>query len=275
MLATAVIVFREVLEAALIIGILAAATRGVARRGRWLLGGIAVGLLGSALVAAGTEAIAQWADGLGQELFNACVLGAAVLMLAWHNIWMSSHGRELAQHARGVGEAVRAGEQTLTVVLAVVGLAVLREGSEIVLFLYGMAASGGAGSMLLGGALGLAGGVVVGVGLYGGLLRIPLRWFFAATSGLVLLLAAGMAAQAAGYLIQAGWLPGLAEPLWDTSGVLPDRSALGMLLHGLVGYSARPAATQVIVYAAAAAVIALGMKWADRPPQPRLQTQQQ
>jgi high-affinity iron transporter len=266
MFGTIVIVFREVLEAALIIGIVAAATRGIAGRSRWLGAGLGLGLVGSGLVAAGTGVIAQLADGVGQELFNAAILGIAVAMLAWHNIWMSAHGRELATNASAVGAAVRDGRKELSVLMAVVALAVLREGSETVLFLYGVAVSGPStlAEMLGGGLLGIAGGAAVGIFLYAGLLRIPLRWFFAVTSLLVLLLAAGMAGQAARFLIQADLLPSLATPIWDTSRLVANDSPVGSVLHSLVGYDARPAGMQLIFYVAVVIAIAAGMKWAKQ-----------
>src|SRR5512140_3781722 len=236
MFATTIIVFREVLEAALLVGIVAAATRAVPGRNRWLAAGIAAGLAGAGLVALGTDHIAQLAEGVGQEIFNACVLGIAVVMLAWHNLWMSSHGAALAASARGIGGEIRDGRRACSVLLIVVGLAVLREGSETVLFLYGIAASGGGASwsMLAGGVAGIAAGIAVGYAVYAGLLRVPLRWFFTATGILVLFLAAGMASQAARFLIQADLLPSLASPLWDTSGVLPQSSITGTLLPSLV-----------------------------------------
>jgi len=267
MFGTAVIVFREVLEAAIIIGIVAAATRDVPGRKRWLSAGLLAGLVGSGIVAASTDAIGAMASGIGQELFNAIVLGIAVLMLAWHNIWMASHGKELAAHAHSVGGDIREGRSECSILLVVVGLAVLREGSETVLFLYGIAASDGGGlpSMMLGGLIGILAGVAVGYTIYAGLLRVPMRWFFAATGVLVLLLAAGMASQAARFLIQADLLPSLAAPLWDTSAVLPEHSLPGMLLHSLMGYDSRPAGMQVIFYIAVLAAIGSGMKWANRP----------
>ena len=267
MFAAAVIVFREVLEAAIVIGIIAAATRSIPARGRWLAAGLLAGLAGSALVAVFADAIGAMASGLGQELFNAGVLGIAVLMLAWHNIWMSSHGAALAAEARTVGGDIRDGRLSLSILLVVVGLAVLREGSETVLFLTGIAASEGSGSgpMLLGGLVGILSGAAVGYGLYAGLLRVPMRWFFGATGLLVLLLAAGMASQAALFLIQAALLPSLAAPLWDTSALLPVNSVLGMLLHSLVGYDPRPAGMQIVFYTLALAAIAGGMGLANRP----------
>lgn len=260
MLASAIIIFREVLEAALIIGILAAATRTISGSRRWLAAGVLVGLLGSAMVAASTDAIGELADGIGQELFNAIVLGVAVLMLAWHNIWMSSHGKALATSASAMGKDIREGRSACSALFLIVSLAVLREGSESVLFLYGIAAADGGGQwMLLGGLIGALAGVAVGYGIYAGLVRLPVRWFFSATSALVLLLAASMASQAAHFLIQADLLPSLATPLWDSSAILPEHSALGMVLHTLMGYDSHPAGMQLVFYIAVLIAIGIGM----------------
>jgi high-affinity iron transporter len=266
MFGTAIIVFREVLEASIIIGILAAATRTIRGSKRWLAAGVLAGLVGSGIVAASTDVIGSLANGIGQEIFNAIVLGIAVLMLAWHNIWMASHGAVLAANAKLVGRNIRDGNSECSVLLVIVGLAVLREGSETVLFLYGIAASGGQSSMLLGGVIGMLFGVAVGYTIYAGLLRVPMRWFFAATGILVLLLAAGMASQAAHFLIQADLLPSLAAPLWDTSAALPESGLPGMLLHSLIGYDSRPAGMQIVFYVTALAAIYIGMKWAARRP---------
>lgn len=264
MFGTAVIVFREVLEAAIIIGIVAAATRNVPGRRRWLVGGVAAGLVGSAVVAFSTDVIAGMADGIGQEIFNAMVLGIAVLMLAWHNIWMTTHGAELAADARNVGKEISEGTRECSVLMMVVGLAVLREGSETVLFLYGIATSAqeSSSAMALGAFLGMATGVAVGVGIFAGLLRVPMRWFFKVTGVMVLFLAAGMASSAAGYLIQADLLPSLATPLWDSSSWLPMHSITGMLLHSLMGYEAQPAGMQIVFYMGVMILIGTGMFWA-------------
>src|ERR1700680_253418 len=146
MLATALIVFREVLEAALIIGIVLAASQGVKRRATWVAAGIGAGVAGSIVVAA---------------------------------------------------------------------------------FAVGI-------------ALGMAGGIATGAALYLGLLRIPLRHLFSVTSWMILLLAAGMAAQGAAFLEQADLLPALGTNVWDTSFLLPDDGIVGRVLHALIGYVASP-----------------------------------
>lgn len=270
MLGTGLLVFREVLEAALIVSIVFAATRGVPGRGLWVGGGIGAGVVGAIVVALFASSIAAAVSGMGQELFNAAILLAAVAMIGWHAIWMASHGRELAMQMKNVGSAVQAGSRPLSALLIVVAIAVLREGSEVVLFLYGQAASGAGVVEIAGGiAIGVVGGVAVGFLLYFGLLGIPMRYFFSATNWLMLLLAAGLASQAAGFLIQADVLPALGNKVWDTSALLSDASLVGKTLHTLVGYDARPAGMQLLFYAVTAVVIAIGMRvWGHGSPGP-------
>lgn len=257
MLPTAIIVFREVLEAALIVGVVMAASRGAVGRGLWVSGGIAGGVLGACLVAVFAATIAEAAEGMGQELFDAGILFAAVCMLGWHNIWMSRHGRELATNAMQLGNAVRSGARPLWALAFVVALAVLREGSEIVLFLYGIALGGNGGpvAMAVGGVIGLALGVAAGTTIYWGLLAIPMRLLFTVTSWLVLLLAAGLASQGAAFLMQADLLPPLGSNLWDTSWLLSEQSIAGRVLHTLIGYSAQPAGIQLVFYIATLSII--------------------
>jgi high-affinity iron transporter len=265
MFAAALIVFRESLEAALVIGIVAAATRPIAGRGWWIALGAAAGVVGSIGVAAVAQSISQMAGGSGQEFFTAAVLAVAVMMLAWHNIWMASHGRQIASQARNLGHSVVRGEAALTAVVTAIALTVLREGSETVLFLVGIASSANASRVALAGGslLGLVAGGAAGVLIYAGLLRVPVSRLFVVTGWLILLLAAGMAGQFARVLIQADVLPPLASPLWDTSSLMPDNSALGTLLHALLGYQAQPSATQVLFYVAALLTIFAAMRRAQ------------
>lgn len=266
MLPTALIVFREVLEAALIVGIVLAASQGVKRRGAWVGMGIAAGVLGAALVAGFAEEIAAALAGVGQELFNAAVLFTAVAMLGWHNVWMGRHGRELAVEAGDVGKLVLSGARPLYALAVAVGLAVLREGSELVLFLYSiLAANSTSTPAFLGGfGLGMGGGVAVGATLYFGLLRIPLKHLFTVTSWLILLLAAGLAAQGAAFLVQADLLPPLGDQVWDTSFLLSETSIPGQILHALVGYVAQPTGIQILFYLATLLVIGSMMRWVGR-----------
>jgi len=261
----ALLVFREVLEAALIISIVCAATRGVPRRGLFVVGGIGLGVVGALLVAVGAGFIANLAGGAGQDVFNAAVLLSAVLMIGWHVVWMSAHGREMALEMQAVGGAVKAGSRSLAVLLTVVSLAVLREGSEVVLFLFGMAAGGIGAAGLVGGiALGVGGGALVGFALYFGLLRIPLQHFFSVTNAMLILLAAGLASAAAGFLVQSDLLPAWGTQVWDTSHILSDGSVLGRTLGILIGYKAAPAGIQIAFYLATVAIFTAGVLWQRR-----------
>ena len=263
MLATLVIVFREVIEAGLIVGIVLAATQGVPRRSLWVTYGVGGGVLGACLVAAFAGELASLFEGSGQEIFNATILLLAVCMLTWHNVWMAGHGREMARAMKAVGVEVSAGQRSLAALAIVVGVAVLREGSEVVLFLYGIASQGGTSqsAMLLGGALGLVAGAGVSALMFLGLLQIPAGKLFSVTAWLITLLAAGMAAQAVLFLQQGGYLQFLQSTLWDTSWLLSQDSIGGRLLHTLIGYSDAPNGAQLIAYLATIAIIMGLTRW--------------
>ena len=266
MLNAAIIVFRETLEAALIVGILAAATRLLPRRSLWISLGVVLGLTGAVALASLAGTISQWANGMGHDLFNAAILALAVAMLSWHNIWMAGHGRQLAAEARQLGDSATRGDMALSAVTVAIALTVLREGSETVLFFYGILAGAriSVASLAQGALLGLAAGAGAGVLIYAGLMRIPVRHFFTATSWLLLFVAAGMAAQLAQVLIQADLLPALIQPLWDTSRWVPSESTLGTLLHALVGYEAQPSATQVAFAAIVLVAVSVATRLARR-----------
>lgn len=250
MLASLLIVFREIIEAGLIVGIVLAATEGVYRRGIWVAGGVVGGVLGAALVAAFAGALSNALQGIGQEIFTVGILCIAVLMLGWHTIWMARHGREMAAEMSAAGAAVKGGEKSLLAMAIVVAIAVLREGSEVVLFLYGIAVSTNEGPvpLLAGGVIGLLLGSLLSYLLYRGLVIIPMRHLFSVTNTLVALLAAGMAGQAADLLARTDLIPTWGDQLWDSSRLLSEGSMVGRALHALVGYSDRPSGVQVAAY---------------------------
>jgi high-affinity iron transporter len=257
MLGALIIVFREVIEAGLIVGIVMAVTQGVRGSRLTIVAGVAAGVVGASLVAAFAGAIGEALAGIGQEIFNASILLIAVAMLTWHNVWMASHGRELAAGVKRVGEAVRAGSQSIFALGIVCAVAVMREGSEVALFMYGLVASAGSttAELVIGSLLGLAAGVGVTGLTYLGLMAIPQRRLFAVTTALISLLAAGLAAQAVRFLQQAGVLTMLSLTAWDTSAILSDTSLFGRVLRTLIGYSDQPSVLQVVVYVATLALI--------------------
>jgi high-affinity iron transporter len=266
-IAALIIVFREVFEAGLIIGIVLAVTRSVPHRNLWIGGGVISGVLAACLVAVFAGALSNLFAGMGQELFNALILTIAVIMLTWHNVWMARHGSELAGELRAAGQAVVEGSKSLLALAVVVGVAVLREGSEVVLFLYGVLAGGedSAAGVALGGFIGLLLGALVCVLTYLGLVRIPTRKLFAVTTVLIALLAAGMAAQAAAFLEKANALTALNNVVWDTAWLLSDSSIPGKALHTLIGYTDQPTAMQLTVYLAILAATFVLMRFYGAP----------
>jgi high-affinity iron transporter len=109
--------------------------------------------------------------------------------------------------------------------------------------------------LIIGSFVGLAAGVAVSALTYLGLVAIPQRRLFAVTTGLISLLAAGLAAQAVLFLQQAGVLTMLSQTAWDTSAILSDTSLFGRVLHTLIGYSDQPSVLQVVAYCVTLAVI--------------------
>ncbi|MET0155604.1 MAG: FTR1 family protein [Rickettsiales bacterium] len=262
----ATIVFREFLEIALVVGILMAATRGLKGRLALFSSGLALGALGAACIAFFTEAISSAMDGVGQEIFNAAVMFTAAAFLCWTVVWMRRHGRFLSERLRGVGADVMRGEKPLYAIVAIVALSVFREGAEIALFSYGMQASGqyGMATLLAGGIAGALGGAALGTLLYFGILATARKRVFQVTGWLLMFLAAGMAAQGAGFLVAADVLPALSPELWDTSRFVSADSFLGQWLGVMVGYVPRPSGMEAVFYVALLGVSAGGYFFASQ-----------
>lgn len=257
MFAAAAVVFREIIEIALIVGVVMAATRGLPGQMRLICSGLGLGVLGSVIIAFFTERISQAVDGMGQEIFNAIIMFTAVAFLSWTVVWMKTHGRKLAQTIHETGQQVLEGNKSVYILLGVVALATFREGAEIVLFSYGMIASNAytASSVFLGGLIGAIGGAVVGAMFYFGLLKTAQKHLFTVTSWLLIVLTAGMAAQGANFLIAAGVLPELHPQLWDSSALLSASSFLGEMMKVLVGYTPRPTGMEFLFYAVVLLVV--------------------
>lgn len=266
MLAVLVIVFREVLEAGLVVGVVLAATRGVPGRSWWIGAGIAAGVAGALVMAGLADQIGHLFAGAGRQIVNAVILAIAVAMLGWTVVWMSVHGRQMAAELKQVGRDVAEGRKPLRALAIVVCVAVLREGFEVVLFVYGAVAGGGVTALDVasGVGLGVLGGAVVAGALYLGLAAIPLQHVFKVISVLITLLAAGLAAQAVGLLQSAGYLPLWSTEVWNTSHILRQSSILGRILHTLVGYLQKPTGLEIVAYVLTILAIVTSMWWVER-----------
>jgi high-affinity iron transporter len=262
-----IIVLREVIEAGLIIGIVLAATKALPSRGIYVAAGIAVGLVGAGLLAVFAGSLSNALEGAGQEIFNATVLALAVVMLGWHNVWMARHGREISEDMRRLGRDVMNGARSLVALAVVVAVAVLREGAEVVLFLYGIVLSSheSGPALLVGGLLGVLSGALLSALTYRGLAILPPRYLFRLTSALIAFMAAGMAAQSVAFLEQADLATRLSNVVWDSSWLLPDNTIAGRVLHTLLGYTSTPTELELVAYLATLGTI-LGLTKLAAPP---------
>ena len=267
MFSIAVVIFREVLEIALIVGVLMAATKGLPKRGPWVGMGMVLGSAGAVIIAIFADIISQAAQGMGQELMNAVILFIAAFLIGWTVLWMTRHGRGLTQHFKAVGQAVIKKERPMHTLAVVVALSVLREGAEIVMFIYSAIVTGGSvPHLVMGGLLGTGAGIAVGMAIYYGLTKVPTRQIFTVTSWLLIFLVAGMVAQGFGYLSAAGRVPEIIPAVWDSSRFMTENSILGKIMHVLIGYTERPSGIQLITYALTIAGMAIAMKLYARNP---------
>ena len=259
MISSLIIAFREMLEMVLVLGVLMAATRGLAGSRQWIGLGALCGLMAALFFGLFMEQLEASFEGDGEFVFNAAVLFTASALIAWTVFWMSRHGREASQRMKQMGVSVMQGELPGTALMIVAFSAVMREGAEAAFFLFGAAQTVAQDGyeMLTGGLLGAVVALLVGTLLYLGLVRIPLNKLFAVAGWLLMLLAAGMASQGVWNLVAIGWLPPLVDPLWNSSELLSQSSMFGELLHVLVGYDDQPSALQVIVFAASLSLMCL------------------
>lgn len=264
--------FREGLEAALIVGIvlgyLSRSQQDFARRAVWL-GVVAASILSLALAIALT-ALGHEFEGTTEQLFEGFTMLLAAVILTWMIFWMQHRGRnikgELESKLRAAGSDGGAWP-----FFSLAFLAVLREGVELALFLTAAVFASSPVQTLAGAVLGLALACVAGWLLFSGARRLNLRAFFQVTSVLLLLFAAGMVGQAAHEFFEAGLLPALLDPVWDTAAWLPDSSLAGSLAKALLGYNDNPQLIQVLAYLAYLAAVLAALLL--RRPRPVAETQ--
>lgn len=253
------IVFREVLEAGLVISVVVAACAGIRIRHLVFIG-IAAGVLFSCVLALFTNTIENMLSGMGQEVFNAVLLLVAAIMLAWQISWMSVKGKQIADENRREVQLILDKRKNKNYAIAVVvAIAVMREGSEVVLILYGQFASvaNSGASMVSGGVLGVIAGILVSWALYRGFILIPLKWIFRGSNIVLTLIAAGLASQGVSILASIDLLPDMGYQVWDTSSFLSDNSDIAAVARAIFGYTATPSGVQLVTWLIVVVAISL------------------
>lgn len=261
----AIVVFREILEVALIVGILTTATKEIPGRTKWILTGLLCGFAGSLSLAIFTDKISDSLNGMGQEFFNGLILIAAAIMIGWTVLWMQKHAKSISGKLKKLGNSVRDGEKPLYTLLITVSLSVLREGTEIVLFTYSYYISGTAISeIVLGLIFGILCGIAIGLALYFGMLKAFGKYFFSVTTWILIFLAAGISAAGTGFWINAEIVPSLGDSALNLSHILPQESMLGKFLHIFFGYIDKPAGSQLIAYFSTLTILIIGLQFLKR-----------
>ena len=257
----AIVVFREVLEIALIIGILLSATKEVIGRTKAIITGFSLGALFSVFLALSTDKISSALDGMGQEFFNGLILLSASFMIGWTVLWMQKHSKSLSTELKKIGNSVRDHKKPLYTLTIVVMLSVIREGAEIVLFCYSYYISGvQLLHIAIGILIGFFCGILLGSALYFGMLKTFGRYFFQISSWLLIFLAAATSCAGVRFWIDAQIVNPLSDPFFDASEILSQNSLLGKFLHLFVGYIDKPSLTELLVYFGVLITLAIGLQ---------------
>lgn len=270
MLPTFVIGLREGVEAALIVGIIAAFLRHEGRkdmlRSVWLGVGLAVGIC--LAIGIGLDVLDSQLPQRQQEMLETVVGVLAVGVVTFMILWMSRHARGLKKELEGhAASALATGSAAALVGMAF--FAVLREGLETAVFLVAIfqdasdpAAAG------IGALLGLVAAVAIGVGIYRGGVKLDLARFFRLTSVVLVLVAAGLLANAVGTAWEAGWITSFqAQPL-DLSWLVVPGTWTSSLLIGMLGLQPHPSVAQIFVYLAYAIPMGAYVLWPRGRSQP-------
>lgn len=247
MFATLLIVFREAFEAGLVISVILSACKGIDIKWQ-VISGIVLGLVFACILAGFTNTIENLLSGRGLEVFNACLLSLTAIMLTWQITWMSTHGKEIAEKSSSQAIDIIKNQSNKFSIAVIVMVAVMREGSEVVMFLYSIMVSSGTGvkSIVIGGLLGILLGTIVSWITYKGLVLISIRKIFLYSNILLSLIAAGLVSQATGILASIDLLPALGYNIWDTSNVLSDNGWFGNVMRAIFGYTSTPMGVQLL-----------------------------
>ncbi len=248
----ATIVFRESLEISLLLGIIYATTRHVTNSRIYILYGIIGGVVGASIFAFFTQTLSSAFFGLGDEIFDAIVILITAAIISWTIIWMRGYSGRIYRNMDELSIKINNQSASPIMLALVVAAIILREGTEIILLIYSISTTQNLDpqNYLLGFGLGAFFGILAGTSIYLGLIKFAGKYIFKISSFLLLFIAAGLAAQAAGIFTSVGTITVLTDQVWDSSWLITDFSIAGKVLHNIIGYTAKPNGMQLIFYTA-------------------------
>lgn len=250
MIKLAIIVFREAMEIAFLLGVILAATKPIKDSHKIVILGALAGISFASIFAFFTKYISASMGELGDEIFNSVVILLTALLISWTVVWMQGYTKKMRKNLGDLSEKINAGKSNQLMIVFVVAGAIFREAVEIILFVYSVASADQleAQEYLNGIGFGLFGGLTVGTLLCLGVMKYAGKYIFSISTILLTLIAASLASEAAAILTSTGIIDILSEQLWDSSWLVSDASIFGKILNITIGYDARPNAMQFIFY---------------------------
>lgn len=250
MIKLAIVVFRECMEIAFLLGVILAVTKPVKDSRKYIIFGSICGVFLAALFAFFAKTISESMEGLGDEMFNSCIILFTAILISWTVVWMQGYTKKVRKDLSKLSDKITAGVVSRLMLVFVVAAAIFREGAEIILFVYSITSAGNinGNEYVTGIGVGAFGGVIVGTLLYLGLMKYTGKYVFRISSILLTLIAAGLAAEATGIMTSSGIIEVLSDQLWDSSWLVENNSITGKVLNITVGYDSRPNGMQIIVY---------------------------
>lgn len=246
----AIVVFRECLEISFLLGVILAVTKPIKNSRSYIILGSMLGIVCAATFALFARSISESFGGLGDEVFDACVILLTAVIISFTVVWMQGYTKKIKKDISKLSNEITAGATSQLMLVVVVAAAILREGAEIILFVYSIASAENieGNSYILGLGIGAFAGLVVGAILYQGLMKYTGKYIFRISAVLLTLIAAGLAAEAAGILTSSGIIESFSDQLWDSSWLVSDDSITGKILNITVGYDSKPNGMQIAFY---------------------------
>lgn len=252
LLNSVILILREVMEASILISVLLALSLNLGCGARWLRWSLAAGLAGTVLFAASLELITDALDGAGQEVANATLQGMVYCFIV-AIVWLSA-----------ACDSSRNSSALTAFMACAVACAMIREGSEILVYIAGFAAVEELrAAVYAGSALGAGIGLSLGVLLFSALQALTPQWARTACLVLLCLIGAGMVLQSTLLLEQVDWIP-TGQAIWDSSALVNEESIAGQLLYAVFGYESTPGAVQVVLYVTSLLISAAAYLFACR-----------
>lgn len=246
----AVVIFRESLEIALLLGVIMAVTRPIENSRTYIVLGALLGLVAASLFAFFARSLSVLFGGVGDELFDACVILLTSAIISWTVIWMQGYTKRIKRDLGELSDKIASGTTSQFMLVLVVAATIFREGVEILLFIYSIASTETirVNEYITGLGIGAFLGLVVGIIIYLGLVNFAGKYAFKISTILLILIAAGLASEAAGILTSSGIIDIMSGEIWDSSWLINDNSEVGRILNVITGYVAKPNELQITFY---------------------------